>query len=95
MVKDILSGKCDSELSQISEAIRLRKEQLAQISFFDFKVGDKVKFNSQTRPGYLIGCEAIITEKKQKKVVVNLVKPPIGSRFSNNIRTSVTLLEKA
>jgi hypothetical protein len=94
MIKDILSGTYDAQLNELSEAIKARREHLNTISFFDFKVGDKVKFNSLTRPQYLIGCEAIIKEKKQKKIVVNLVKPPVGSRFNNNISTSVSLVEK-
>ncbi len=94
MLKDILSGTYDAQLSELSEAIKARREHLNTISFFDFKVGDKVKFNSLTRPQYLVGCEAIIKEKKQKKIVVNLISPPPGSRFSNNVRTSVSLVER-
>jgi hypothetical protein len=94
MIKDILSGKYDSELSQISEAIKARREHLNTISFFDFNVGDTVKFNNSTRPKYLVGCKAIIKEKKQKKIVVNIINPPMGSLFTNNVRTSVSLVEK-
>lgn len=95
MIKDILSGNYDGQLNEIGEAIKARREHLNTINFFDFKVGDTVKFNSLTRPKNLIGCKAIIKEKKLKKLVVNLISPPPGSRFSNNVRTSVGLVEKA
>jgi hypothetical protein len=94
MIKDILSGLYDSQLAELSEAIKTRKAHLAQINFFDFKVGDKVKFNGLTRPTYLQGCEAIIRDKKTKNIVVDLISPPPGSRFNKGIRTSVNLVEK-
>ncbi len=95
MIKEILSGNYDEELNKLTEAIKLRKQQLAQIAFLDFKVGDTVKFNSATRPTYLVGCKAIIRDKKTKNIVVDLISPPPGSRFSKGIRTSITLVEKA
>jgi len=94
-VKDILSGTYDSQLNDIASAIKARREQLNTISFFDFKVGDTVKFNNLTRPQYLVGCKAVITSKKQKKIVVDLINPPAGSRFSKNVSTSVSLVERA
>jgi hypothetical protein len=94
MIQDILSGKYDDELEDLREAIRMREKQISQVNFFSFKVGDKVRFNSRCRPQYLIGKEAIIKDKKQKKVVVDIINPDPFSRFKNNVRTDVSLIEK-
>jgi len=89
----IARGELSSDdLNRISRSIRMRSEHLSQIKFFSLKIGDKVIFNNKTRPTYLIGAKATVSNIRTKKVEVTL-ENPVG-RFRGKIITSTGLIDK-
>lgn len=91
---EILEGKHDDFLTKIDEVIDARKEYLSTMNFVNFNIGDRVRFTSKVRPNYLVGKEAIITGKKYKKVVVDLVDGRVGRYSGKGVTTPVSLIEK-
>lgn len=88
----ILTGKLDSELDLITRSIKTRKEMLDTVLKNSLKVGDKVKFNDTTKPTYMRGMVATVTEIRRERVSVKLEKPT--GRFQSEIVTPVSLLVK-
>lgn len=72
LLADIYDGKLDDELGRIRTAIERRSEEIKDTLFDRIKVGSLVRFNERTRPKYLQGTLATVTEKKQTRVVVKL-----------------------
>lgn len=92
--KLILSGQLDNSLDYITEVIRRRKEILSVSTFYELKIGDTVIFNSHVRPQYMQGVRARIIDKKQKKVVVELIDQAAIGRFGKRITTPVNIIDK-
>ena len=90
--RDILNGAYDDQLEDILDALKRRKEILATQSFWELKVGDKIRFVNSIRPTYLAGLEATVTEKRTKKLGVKL-DHPVG-RFYGTITVPPSLVEK-
>ena len=85
--EDLECIKSALDIANQEERMRSNEEKMSE-----YRVGDRVKFTCTTRPEYLRGMTATITDIKRKRVVVNLDRP-IG-RFSRGIRTPVSLIEK-
>jgi ribosomal protein L21E len=68
MIQEILSGQFDGQLTDIANALRQRREYLAQLKLFDFKVGDSVKFGPNSQR--FSGLTGKIVKKNRKRLVV-------------------------
>lgn len=88
----IITGEFDNELDLITRSVQTRKEMLQAAFKNTLNVGDKVKFNDQTKPTYMRGMVATIIKVNRERVVVKMEKPT--GRFAGNITTPVSLLEK-
>jgi len=88
----IITGEFDNELDRISQSIKTRKEMLDAVLKNSLKVGDKVKFNDTTKPTYMRGMVATVTQIRRERVRVKLDKPT--GRFQSEIVTPVSLLVK-
>ncbi len=88
----IISGEFDSELDLITRSIKTRKEMLDAMLKNSLKVGDKVKFNDNTKPTYMRGMVATVTQIRRERVSGKLEKPT--GRFQSEIVTPVSLLVK-
>lgn len=65
------AGKFDSSLSEMITYLQNhQRRQRVSRTIDDYNIGDRVKFNSLTGTKYMVGVEATIVGKKQKKVVV-------------------------
>lgn len=87
----IYNGEYDQSLDQIAMAIQIRRDMLRPKAT-DFKVGEKVRYNSHTRPKYLAGATGVIQKINRTKVTVMLDKPT--GRFYGPINTPTSLIEK-
>ena len=83
----ILNGKLDGEFETIREAMKQRKDAQASILKASLKIGDHVKFVSGS-PKYLIGLEAIVRSKKQKRIGIEFVDKAAAGRFGHGIVTA-------
>lgn len=88
----IITGEFDNELDLIAQSIKTRKGMLQLAFKSTLKVGDKVKFNDQTKPTYMRGMLATIVKVNRERVMVKMDKPT--GRFTGTITTPVSLLEK-
>jgi len=63
-------------------------------SIYDFKVGDRVRFNQRANPKYLIGTEATVTGRKRTKVTIKL--DAAAGRFGgeSNITCPTSIIDK-
>lgn len=89
--KSIMLGEYDEYLDQIENAVKLRRKDKAP-RIWEFSVGDKVRYNSETNPKYLRGATGTIVRVNRTKVVIHLDQP-VG-RFQGNINTPTALLER-
>ncbi len=87
MVSKITSGELDGQLDMMMAAINLRKAMLGKPtqsfmppvvqrpqskSVYEFQIGDRVRFNKEANPKYLIGTEATVTGRRRTKVTIKL-----------------------
>jgi hypothetical protein len=87
----LLLGAFDEHLDYLVSAVNERKRALAP-KIWEFNVGDRIRYNKNTKPAYLVGIEGTITKINRTKVVVKLDNPV--QRFSGNITTPLALIEK-
>ena len=93
IIKSILDGKFDGDLQFIKGAVIERQNDNAP-SATGFRMGQTVKFNSKTRPTYLIGAKATVMVVNRKRVKVKLHDDCYKGRFTGLINTSTNLLDK-
>jgi hypothetical protein len=89
-VVPVLSGEMDEYLDNIVEVIKIRKDQLKP-SIWEFQVGDRVRMVN-TNPKYLNGAMATVKKVNRTKIVIDLDTPQ--GRFSRNINTPLSMVEK-
>jgi hypothetical protein len=82
----ILNGKLDGEFDTIREAMKQRKDAQSAILKASLKIGDRVRFISGS-PKYLIGLEAIVRDKKQKRIGIEFVDKIAAKRFGYGVVT--------
>jgi hypothetical protein len=87
-----INSATESDICSLQQFIELRKQTFQAVRMGSFNTGDRVKFNMRTRPGYLRGSLATITEIRRTRVSVKLDKP-VG-RFWGQINTHPSLIEK-
>lgn len=87
----ILIGELDISLDAIKTIIKSREEMLQNKLKRSLSVGNKVKFNSSTKPIYMRGMVATITKINRERIVVNMDNP-VG-RFRNNVTVPISLVE--
>lgn len=96
LLEDIISGKHDSELDELSEVIRQRKKltrsQNTALAMATIKVGDIVVLKNLS-PKYVNGLKAEVIEKKRTKCAVKLVDGAVG-RFSGRVTVPASCMEK-
>ena len=90
IVNPILNGEVDETLDQIIQAVKMRKDQLKP-SIWEFQVGDRVRLVN-ANPKYLIGAMATVKKVNRTKIVIDLDSPQ--GRFSKNISTPLSMVEK-
>ena len=88
----IIAGDLDESLDLIKQAVKIREEMLQVQLKRSLAIGDKVKFNDQTKPVYMRGMVATIIKINRERVVVNMDNPT--GRFRNNVVVPLSLLEK-
>lgn len=88
VIAEILAGDHDAKLDEIRSALDTRREVMGRVKFREFNDGDKVRIVEPCRPKYLVGCEATLIRKKQKKVVIEFDDPP--KRFDKHGRPKWT-----
>lgn len=88
-------GEVDDYFADIYEAIKARQKLLAARKLRTFKAGDKVRFNRQTRPLYLVGALAVVNRVSTSRVHVTMLEG--AGRFIEGVevRTTAALLEQA
>jgi hypothetical protein len=93
IIHSILDGDNDGEFDEIIQAIKVRRKSMDAGKVLGLRVGDRVRFNSRTRPQYLVGVEGEVVKKNQTSVTV---KPDEAlGRFSGDpIRCPVGLVDK-
>lgn len=62
----------DDHLDLILEEIYKRTEEISRLKYNKLTPGSLVRFNSRTRPKYLIGVPATVVRRKQKRIVVKI-----------------------
>jgi hypothetical protein len=87
-----INSASESDIIALQQFIELRKQSFSAVKLGSYQIGDRVKFNTRTRPEYLQGSLATITEIRRTRVSVKLDKP-VG-RFWGQINTHPTLIEK-
>ena len=88
----IMDKASTSDIASVIEACQGKKKSQSQKSFYTLKVGDKVRFLSNSRPAYLRGMEGKVVAKRQTKLVIDLDEP--AGRFHRGIITPPSLIEK-
>lgn len=88
----ILSGFYDSNLLDIEEDIRKRRE--ATREFIEWVAGDRVKINARCRPKYLVGADATITGVRRSRVTIRLDKSQGRFTSERDITIPTELLDK-
>jgi len=98
VITDIATGAYDSDLANISIAIRARIDGLKGIKkatmFAALQVGDRVKFNDSVNPKYMKGVFATVTAKRRTKVSIKLDSAVGKFRAGEQITTPVTIVDK-
>ena len=80
----ILNGQLDDGFDMIREAMKQRKDARAAILKASLRVGDRVRFINGS-PKYLIGLEAVVRNKKQKRIGIEFVDKGAAGRFGYGI----------
>lgn len=93
IIHSILDGDNDDDFDEIVQAIKVRRKNMDARKVAELHVHDRVRFNSHTRPKYLIGVEGEVVKKNETSVTV---KPDEAlGRFSGDpIRCPVGLVDK-
>ena len=95
LLDQIAAGELDPHLTAIADAIHARAELLHTINSAKalavLNVGDRVRFNHDTRPQYLRGAEGIVVALDPRTATVRLPQP-VGRFSSGQIRRCPPLL---
>ena len=95
LLDQIAAGELDPHLTAIADAIHARRELLHTINSAKalamLNVGDRVRFNYDTRPQYLRGAEGIVVALDPRTATVRL-QQPVGRFGSGEIRRCPPLL---
>jgi hypothetical protein len=95
LLDQIAAGELDPHLTAIADAIHARRELLRTINSAKalamLNVGDRVRFNHDTRPQYLRGAEGIVDALDPRTATVRL-QQPVGRLSSGQIRRCPPLL---
>ena len=95
LLDQIAAGELDPHLIAIADAIHARRELLDTINSAKalamLNVGDRVRFNHDTRPQYLRGAEGIVVAVDPRTATVRL-QHPVGRFSSGQIRRCPPLL---
>lgn len=86
----VLSGEMDEYLNKMIQTIQLRKKEKAP-KVWEFQIGDRVRMVN-TNPKYLNGAMATVKKVNRTKIVIDLDTPQ--GRFSRNINTPLSMVEK-
>jgi ribosomal protein L21E len=97
LLADIIDGKHDGELSEITEAIRQRKKlnssKNTAKAMATIKVGDVVVLRNLS-PKYINGCTGKVMSKKRTKFAVRLDDGQYTGRFGLNVNVPATCIDK-
>lgn len=95
LLDQIATGELDPHLTAIADAIHARRELLHTINSAKalavLNIGDRVRFNHDTRPQYLRGAEGIVVALDPRTATVRLLQP-VGRFSSGQIRRCPPLL---
>jgi hypothetical protein len=95
LLDQIADGVLDPHLAALADAIHARQELLDTVSSAKalamLTVGDRVRFNHQTRPQYLRGVEGVVIELGRDSATVCLHRP-VGRFRTGTIRECSPLL---
>lgn len=95
LLDQIAGGVLDEHLTAIGDAIHARRELLDTVNSAKalamLNVGDRVRFNHQTRPQYLRGVEGVVIDLSQHTATV-CVHGPVGRFRTGTVRECPPLL---
>lgn len=98
VVDNVNLGMIDVHLPHLTNIINRRLEAIRPkplaVTIDIVRVGSRVKFNSKTRPTYLVGATATVKKVNRQRVKVQL-DTPSGRFGSKLINTPVTILNFA
>jgi hypothetical protein len=84
----------ETQLNQIEQAVKQRKEIVLSRMVLDLHKDDIVRFNNKIRPKYLAGLEARVEKINQKSVGVEVLDKTKARRFGHGIiRCPISLIE--
>lgn len=87
----IMTGEQDEWLDNITAVVHNRKRDMAP-KIWEYRVGERVRFNDSTKPKYLRGVEATVRDINRTRIVVDLDQRV--ERFFKNITVPLTLVDK-
>ncbi len=93
IIDSILSGDNDDDYRDIYEAIKTRQSMSARGKVMAFRVGDRVVFNGNARPKYLLGVEGVVKKRNETTVVVK-IEGYAGKYTDSAPRCPVGMLDK-
>lgn len=94
-------GLLDSDLGQISEAVKIRKSALSnqssQLLKLQLAEGSRIRFKQSTGTAYLRGVEATVVKINPKRLLVQVDAPANpwtkGKMLGKTIYTPLSLIE--
>jgi hypothetical protein len=94
LVDEMTREELDSLVDYIRQVYK-NKSALDKVrAFATLRVGDRVQYQNNTRPGYLAGLTGTIEEKRQTRVVLKLDCGPIGKFRSGRVVAQPAFLTK-
>lgn len=91
---EILNGSLDNDFETIREAMKQRQDAKSALMKASLNIGDRVRFVNG-RPKYLIGLEAIVKDKRQKRIGIEFVDKAAAGKFGyGTISASPDMIER-
>ena len=78
VIRAISAGVVDEDFDAVYEALKLRNKFIGTRKALSFAPEDKVVFNDQARPRYLIGVEGVVTKLQGMSIIVRMPKNITG-----------------
>jgi len=89
IIKAIRAGDLDEDISLVTEALTARQAARA----LSVRPGEKVRFNGNIKPKYLVGVLASVVKVNSKTVTCRIDDPATAGRFQGDVRVPVSLIE--
>jgi len=95
IIRSINAGDADEEIRAVLKVVNERIKTVARIALATLEVGDRVRFNDNTRPVYLRGATAVVQKVNHQSVTVTMETGVRKYAAGSKIRVPNTLLDRA